>query len=85
MLSSIQLFATPRMVAHQASLSMGFLRQGYWSGLSFPSPEDLPDSETEATSLVAPALAGILLPLSHLGSLIHPIIAIKGTKRRVRT
>ena len=24
--------------AHQASLSMGFSRQGYWSGLPFPSP-----------------------------------------------
>ena len=25
-------------VAHQALLSMGFSRQEYWSGLSFPSP-----------------------------------------------
>ena len=30
-------------VAHQAPLSMGFSRQEYWSGLSIPSPEDLPD------------------------------------------
>ena len=29
-------------VAHQAPLSMGFPRQGYWSGLTFPSPWDLP-------------------------------------------
>ena len=29
--------------AHQALLSMGFSRQGYWSVLPFPSPEDLPD------------------------------------------
>ena len=85
MLSSVQLFATPRMVAHQASLSMGFLRQDYWSGLSFPSPEDLPDPDTEPTAPVASALAGILLPLSHLGSLIQPVIAIKGTKSRVST
>ena len=34
---------TPWTVAHQAPLSMGFPRQEYWSGLSFPSPEDLPD------------------------------------------
>ena len=27
--------------AHQAPLSMGFPRQEYWSGLPFPSPEDL--------------------------------------------
>ena len=25
-------------VAHQAPLSLGFSRQEYWSGLSFPSP-----------------------------------------------
>ena len=35
--------ATPWAVAHQAPLSMGFPRQEYWSGLPFPSPEDLPD------------------------------------------
>ena len=28
---------------HQAPLSMGFSRQEYWSGLPFPSPEDIPD------------------------------------------
>ena len=32
----------PRTVAYQAPLSMGFSRQKYWSGLSFPSPGDLP-------------------------------------------
>ena len=29
----------------QAPLSMGFSRQGYWSGLSCPPPGDLPDPE----------------------------------------
>ena len=42
-LSRVPLFATPRTVAHQASPSMGFSRQEYWSGLPFPSPGDLPD------------------------------------------
>ena len=39
----------------QAALSMGFLRQKYWSGLLFPSPGDLsnPDIKT-----ISPALAG---------------------------
>ena len=37
------LFVTPWTVAHQALLSMGFSRQEYWGGLSFPSPEDLPN------------------------------------------
>ena len=31
---------TPWTVAHQASLSMGFSRQKYWSGLLFLSPGD---------------------------------------------
>ena len=35
---SVRLFATPWTVAHQASPSMGFSRQEYWSGLPFPSP-----------------------------------------------
>ena len=34
---------TPRTVAYQASPSMGFSRQEYWSGLPLPSPGDLPD------------------------------------------
>ena len=29
---------------------MGFFRQEYWSGLSFPSPEDLPDPGVEPRS-----------------------------------
>ena len=41
---------TPWTVACQASLSMGFSRQEYWSELSFPSPEDLPDPGNEARS-----------------------------------
>ena len=32
------IFATPWTVARQVPLSMGFLRQEYWSGLPFPSP-----------------------------------------------
>ena len=37
-LSHVQLFVTPRTVAHQAPLSLGFSKQEYWSGLLFPSP-----------------------------------------------
>ena len=39
--------ATPLTVTRQAPLSMGFSRQQYWSGLPFPSPEDLPDPGIE--------------------------------------
>ena len=60
--------ATLWTVACQAPLSMGFPRQGYWGGLPFPTPGDLPDLGIEPTSLVSPALAGNSLPLSHLGS-----------------
>ena len=35
--------ATPWTAAYQAPPSMGFSRQGYWSGLPFPSPKDLPN------------------------------------------
>ena len=40
--SSVRLFTTPRTVARQAPLSMGFPRQEYWSGLPFPSPGIFP-------------------------------------------
>ena len=40
-LSRVRPFAAS--VAYQAPLSMGFSRQEYWSGLPFPSPEDLPN------------------------------------------
>ena len=40
---------TPRTVAHQGPLSMGFSRQEYWSGLPIPSSGDIPDPGIEAT------------------------------------
>ena len=46
-LSCVWLFVTPWTVAYQASPSIGFSRQEYWSGLPFPSPEDLPDPGIE--------------------------------------
>ena len=39
----VWLFVSPWTVACQASLSIGFFRQGYWSGLPFPSPGHLPE------------------------------------------
>ena len=44
----------PWTVAHQAPLSMAFSRQGYWSGLPFPSPGDLhPRIEPQSPALQA--------------------------------
>ena len=56
---------TPWVAAHQAPLSMGFLRQEYWSGLPFLSPGDLSDPGIKSVSLVLQADS---LPLSHQGS-----------------
>ena len=55
--SHVQLFATPGTVAHQASLSMGFSRQEYWSGLPCPPLGDLPNPGIEPVTLTSPALA----------------------------
>ena len=57
MLSHVQLFVTPRTVAHQAPLSLGFSSKEHWSGLPFPSPEHLPNPRIKTTSPVSPALA----------------------------
>ena len=53
--SHVPLFVTPRTVAHQAPLSMGFSRQEYQSVLPCPPPGDLPNPETEPASLKCPA------------------------------
>ena len=46
-LGHVRLFVAPRTVAHQAPLSLGFFRQGHWSGLPFPSPMHERKSESE--------------------------------------
>ena len=55
-------------VAHQAHLSMGFFRQEYWSGLSFPPPEDLPRPGIEPVSPMSPALQAGSLPTEPSGN-----------------
>ena len=49
-LSRVWLFVTLWTVAYQASLSMGFSTQEYWSGLPFPAPGDLPNPGIEPRS-----------------------------------
>ena len=49
--SCVGLLVTLWTVARQAPLSMGFSRQGYWSGLPFPSPGDLPHPGIKPASL----------------------------------
>ena len=60
--------ATPWAIACQAPLSMGFSRQEYWSGLSFPSPRDLPNPQVKPRSC---ALQADSLPTELWGRLPH--------------
>ena len=55
-----------RLHGHQAPPSMGFSRQGYWSGLPFPSPGNLP---TQGSNPGLPHRKQMLYRLSHQGSL----------------
>ena len=58
LLSHVQLYVTPWNVALQAPLPTEFSRQEYWSGLPSPAPRNLPNSGTESSSPVSPALTG---------------------------
>ena len=62
-LGRVQLCAIPQTAAHQASLSMGFPRQEYWSGLPFPHPRDLPDPGIEPVPPVVSYTGRQSLPL----------------------
>ena len=55
LLSLVRPFAAPWTTAYQAPPSMGFSRLGYWSGLPFPSPGDLPNQEIEPRSPILKA------------------------------
>ena len=47
------------MTPWTGALSKGFPRQEYWSGLPFPSPEDLPDPGIKPTSPAQQAVSYI--------------------------
>ena len=74
-LGRILLFATPWTIAYQASLSMGFSRQEYWSGLPFPSPGDLPNPGIEPGS---PALEADALTSEPPGKPCNKFHSVKG-------
>ena len=61
---SCSTLVSPWTVACQAPLSMGFLRQEYWSGLPLPSPGELHNPGMEPTS---PVLAGRFFTTEPLG------------------
>ena len=51
----LRVYMLSHSVMFNSPLSIEFSRQGYWSGLSFPSPGDLPNLGIESMS---PSLAG---------------------------
>ena len=53
-LSRVRLFATPWTAAYQATLSMGFSRQEYWSGVPLPSPKNMVGDSFPVQSLPPP-------------------------------
>ena len=48
----------------------------YWSGLPFPPPEYLPNSEIEAISLASPALADRFFTTEPPGKFIYMVVGI---------
>ena len=68
-------------IAYKAPLSIGFSRQGYWSGLPLPSPGDLPNSGIEPGS---PTLQADTLPSELPGTLSNAegvsFIPVQGAK-----
>ena len=72
------LFATPWTKACQAPLSMGFSRKEHWSGLPFPSPEDLSYPGIEPGS---PALQVDSLPTEPPGKPQYSAAAAKSPKQ----
>ena len=58
MVNCVEVCVTPWTVANQVLLSTGFPRRGYWNGLPFPPPGDLPDSGIELESPSASVFTG---------------------------
>ena len=59
----------PWTITLQAPLSVGFLKKEYWSGLTFPSPGDLPNPGIKPTSPYLLHCQADSLPLNQLRSL----------------
>ena len=71
LLSCIQLCMTPWTVVCQAPLFLGFLKQEYWSGLSFPLPGDFPNPGIKLESPVSPVLVSEFLTIESPGEPVN--------------
>ena len=75
--SHVWLFVTLWTVAWQTSLSTGFSRQEYWSGLPCCLPGDLPHPWIKPESLISPVLASSPLPLVPPGKPLFSISSVQ--------
>ena len=78
LLQSCPTLCNPVDCSPQASLSMGFSRQEYRSGLPCPSSGDLPGPGMESTSPDSSALQAGSLPLNRQGSLRGALSSVGG-------
>ena len=70
-------FETLWTEAHQAPLSIGFLRQEYWSGLPFTSPGD---HNNPGIEIISSSLQACSLALSLKGSKLFKVTLINVKK-----
>ena len=79
-LSHIWLFRDPVYCSPPGSSVHGISQQEYWSGLSCPPPEDLPNPRMKPISPVPPALAGRFFTTKPPGKpkLWHSLVAVNG-------
>ena len=77
---SCQLFVTPWTVAHQVPLSMGFSRQGYWSGWPCPPPgESSPPRDQTRVSCIVGELITVWITRKALSRWRRPLNHIMGS------
>ena len=67
---------TPWTVAHQALQSMGLSKQEYWSGLPFPSLEDLPDPGIDPCLLQVQANSLLVSPPESMRVYMHVCVHV---------
>ena len=79
--SHVRLFVTPWTVVYQASPSMGFSKQEYWSGLSFPSRGDPPNPGIGPRS---PTLQADALPSEPPGKPLTDIDLLLKSSQKLR-
>ena len=81
--SLVWVFVTPWAIGRQASLSMGFSRQEYWSGLPFPSPGK---SHLENTTIHLDLYNPVLKLLRYIGrNAQRECQGTKGTRKLVKS